>query len=132
MMELFSVQFCLFLGQDIHSLQVKVILSNRLPPLVIVRSHKAVRQPQETMFTLLLDCQHPNHHNKQNNNNSNPNQVQICCCRSNCWFACLKKQEKTSPNTYWFLFVQFTFYTKRSFYNLFYFQQTQVGKAGQL
>ena len=43
-------------GLYIHSLHVKVILSDRLSPFIILIGHEAIRQPQDALFVLPLGC----------------------------------------------------------------------------
>lgn len=60
---------------SIHSLHVKVILSNRLSSLVIFIGQKAIRKPQDTMLMLPLGCKHPQNQDKENNNHCQSDQV---------------------------------------------------------
>lgn len=50
----------LFYAHGVHlyvnSLHIKIILSNRLSPLVICSSHEAVRQPQDAVFVFPFGC----------------------------------------------------------------------------
>ena len=58
-----------------HLLQVKVILSDRFPSLVIFSGQEAIWQPQNTIFMLPLGCEHPQHQDEQNNNHRHSNHV---------------------------------------------------------
>lgn len=59
----------------IHSLQVKVVLPDGLPPLVVLGGQEAVGQPQEALFVLPLGCEHPQHQYDQNEDHQHSHQV---------------------------------------------------------
>lgn len=59
----------------IHSLQVKVVLSNGLPPLVVLGGQEAIGQPQRAMFVFLLGSEDPQHQYNQKDDHRHPDQV---------------------------------------------------------
>lgn len=49
----------------VHSLQVKVILSNRFSSFVIFIGHESIGQPEHAVFMLPLGRQHSQHQDQQ-------------------------------------------------------------------
>lgn len=59
-----------------HSLQVKVILSNRLPPFVVLGGQEAIGQPHQAVFVLFLGSgEHPEDQYDQNDDHRHSHQV---------------------------------------------------------
>lgn len=88
----------------IDSLQVKVILSDRLSSLIIFSRQETIRKPQDTMFMLPLGCQHPQHQDKQNDNHCHSDQVHEIIHLRWHWWITWKIQGQNLNNTY-FVFL---------------------------